>query len=86
MYEINFFLRIAPLFSCGRVSFLALSTAGHSGGPRVLAAQVWAPANGNLTIQYFYFSSAAAAAVSCLYHTVPQALKLSTCLVATTAQ
>ena len=33
-----------PLFSSGRGSFLALSAAGHAGGPRVLTAPVWAPA------------------------------------------
>ena len=32
-----------PVFYSGRGPFLALSAAGHEGGPRVLTAQVWAP-------------------------------------------
>ena len=40
----HFFLHIGPLFSSGRGFFLALSAAGQAGDPRVLTAQVWAPA------------------------------------------
>ena len=35
---------MATHFFSGRGSFLALSAAGHAGGPRVITAQVWAPA------------------------------------------
>ena len=40
----HFFLHIGQLFSSGRGFFLALSAAGQAGDPRVLTAQVWAPA------------------------------------------